>query len=1347
MSPALLDTGASNFEALNQNKGQIFDPSSISLLGFSGLISKDQIDITSISNMNSHGQSGFLSSSDLNAKFEFSTPSTSKVGVENPTFSSISSLTRPRMTKSRKSHNPRSIGNSETRKIDPGFNPFRPVSNNLIGKVSSSLSEVGNDDNDVLNNSSKNLNSKVTSKVDKVGNALIDEIRKMRIEDQIHSNLSGNNVSNTNLPSELHDKIKMLNLGGSVGKDSGAAFDNVGTSLASELPNGLERLKIQNTGEVGSSSFVFGTSDSSFVFGSNRTMKDSTDPMTENALPNMIKNLHITESDKNCGTRKEMNVNKDEHTFIPLNSCRTESGVVDSMIVDNMEKLKIRDNSRESSGLADVNWSSSVSKEVPESMKKEQSRMSYPTETINPVRKQDEHSTGPQIPNQPLYKGSGVFVASASTSSFAPAGPHSQLVRHDFEVPYTDDAQKNEGFVFGCKQESVKVPHVEFRTPDSKGNLFTGQQQQMGFITKKGLVKDIKSKGRKTKVKEPKPVLIPKSLRSNEDSIHDEPSDSYSPMDVSPHCQTEDDGREPPLTSENQSSIDSHVTILNDAIDEDLIRATENMDINEGNDVNHGETKDKVSECSDNAFTAMENSPVHCVSASENASFMSASENFDETGDNEVESNVEEQSSDQFRCFSASTSASIGGSSFTFAASSSAQGLASAAMRQFKKKNRLKAGSDIFVPPRTAVLSDTTSSQFSPISRVSVLPSQVVQNNDVITSPSKGGNIITPSSSTTPGAGGNVVADAKKVTSSPTALARAAQEACEKWRLRGNQAYANGDLEKAEDCYSQGLSSIPQHETSRDCIRALVLCYSNRAAARMSRGRMREALQDCLVAAELDPNFFRVQLRAANCYLALGEICDASLYFKKLLQSTDICVERKIILDASDGLQKAQKVYDSMDRSSGLLLQKTYADAESALGVIAEALAISPYSEKMLESKAEALFTLRRYEEVIQLCAQTMDAAEKNSPSLVIDGQSSYLEASELLKCYSFRLWRYSFIFKSNFYLGKLEEAIDFLEKQECWKSMGDKFGKETLESLIPLLSIARELINHKSAGNAAFQAGKHKEAVEHYTAALSFNVESRPFSAVCFANRAAAYQALGQITDAIADCSLAIALDVHYMKAISRRAALFEMIRDYELAAKDLERLVSLLTKQAEEKHNHSGTYLSKGSVTDLRQAQQRLYQMEEQARRGIPLNFYLILGVESSVTAAELKKAYRKAALRHHPDKAGQSLARAEIGDDSLWKEIAEGVYKDADKLFKMIGEAYAVLSDPDKRSQYDIEEETRTGQRKTSTSASRTHAETSFNAAERSGIGRPWREMRRSSAYPYSRGFEPTRPGKYY
>ncbi|KAL0278026.1 UNVERIFIED_CONTAM: DnaJsubfamily C member 7, partial [Sesamum radiatum] len=73
---------------------------------------------------------------------------------------------------------------------------------------------------------------------------------------------------------------------------------------------------------------------------------------------------------------------------------------------------------------------------------------------------------------------------------------------------------------------------------------------------------------------------------------------------------------------------------------------------------------------------------------------------------------------------------------------------------------------------------------------------------------------------------------------------------------------------------------------------------------------------------------------------------------------------------------------------------------------------------------------------------------------------------------------------------------------------------------------------------------------------------------------------------------------------------------------------------------------------------------------------------GVKASDTESEIKKAYRKAALRHHPDKAGQVLVRSDIGDDgAFWKEVGEKIHKDADRLFKIIGEAYAVLSDPSK------------------------------------------------------------------
>lgn len=81
-------------------------------------------------------------------------------------------------------------------------------------------------------------------------------------------------------------------------------------------------------------------------------------------------------------------------------------------------------------------------------------------------------------------------------------------------------------------------------------------------------------------------------------------------------------------------------------------------------------------------------------------------------------------------------------------------------------------------------------------------------------------------------------------------------------------------------------------------------------------------------------------------------------------------------------------------------------------------------------------------------------------------------------------------------------------------------------------------------------------------------------------------------------------------MQAISRRATLYEMIRDYAQAATDIERLVSLLVKQMDAKTNQIGTSdISMNLSNDLRQARLWLSEILEEEKKEVPLDFYLIL------------------------------------------------------------------------------------------------------------------------------------------
>ncbi|MEK7788909.1 MAG: DnaJ domain-containing protein [Planctomycetota bacterium] len=63
---------------------------------------------------------------------------------------------------------------------------------------------------------------------------------------------------------------------------------------------------------------------------------------------------------------------------------------------------------------------------------------------------------------------------------------------------------------------------------------------------------------------------------------------------------------------------------------------------------------------------------------------------------------------------------------------------------------------------------------------------------------------------------------------------------------------------------------------------------------------------------------------------------------------------------------------------------------------------------------------------------------------------------------------------------------------------------------------------------------------------------------------------------------------------------------------------------------------------------------------------DFYQVLGVDKNASGEDIKKAYRKMAMKYHPDRNPGN--------------------KEAEQIFKKAAEAYGVLSDPDKKRRYD-------------------------------------------------------------
>mmetsp|Transcript_262 Transcript_262/g.356 ORF Transcript_262/g.356 Transcript_262/m.356 type:complete len:944 (-) Transcript_262:236-3067(-) len=233
--------------------------------------------------------------------------------------------------------------------------------------------------------------------------------------------------------------------------------------------------------------------------------------------------------------------------------------------------------------------------------------------------------------------------------------------------------------------------------------------------------------------------------------------------------------------------------------------------------------------------------------------------------------------------------------------------------------------------------------------------------------------------------------------------------------------------------------------------------------------------------------------------------------------------------------------------------------------------------------------------------------------------------------------------------------------------------------------SISERFWNASAAGNRAWRRKHFGSALFHFSSALVLaeqmdneennNDESAAPSGVDLArlelNCAKAALRLGRASEAEQRASKA--LDRHrqatrggiYANALSVRAECRENLYDFENAASDFDELARL------------------AAPADTKSWSERA----RTARDHRDASHYAILGVSTRADDAELRRAYKRASMRWHPDRRRNTITDKEKQNEDPSDDAAR-----AERQFRRINEAKEILLDSYKRAVYDVEQRRR-------------------------------------------------------